>query len=29
MRGVIRVAEMHNRPIDEKLINSYAGMLIS
>lgn len=29
MRGVIRVAEMHNRPIDEKLIQSYAGMLIS
>ena len=29
MRGVIRVAEMHGKQIDEKLINSYAGMLIN
>ena len=28
MKGVVRVAEMHNRPIDSKLIERYAGMLI-
>ncbi|WP_439258282.1 AAA family ATPase [Lonepinella sp. BR2271] len=28
MRGVIRVAEMHGREIDERLIQSYANMLI-
>lgn len=28
MRGVIRLSEMHQRPIDETLINSYADMLI-
>lgn len=28
MRGAIRVAEMHKRPIDEALINRYANMLI-
>ena len=28
MRGVIRVAEMHGKNIDERMINSYANMLI-
>ncbi|MEE6040141.1 transcriptional regulator, partial [Avibacterium paragallinarum] len=29
MRGVIRVAEMHGKPISEALINRYAEMLIN